>query len=103
MSVVEQTDEIFDASRYDLPIPKDPRGRKADKMTIGIGGSLEFDRTSEEDLDLINGLRDGSVTEVVLRASVAGETWTYAEDEDGNVEPRYQVRLKVYEAEAADR
>ncbi len=101
MSVVEQTDEIFDASKYDLPIPKDPRGRKADKVAIGVGGTLELDRTSEDDLELVNGLRSGSVKEVLLRASVAGESWTYAEDEEGNTEPRCQVRLKVHAVEAA--
>lgn len=67
MSVMQQTTEAaFDASVYDLPIPTED-GHKADKLVVSFSGSVELDRTSADDLDLVESLRLGR--EVTMRVS----------------------------------
>src|SRR5215510_298951 len=81
--------EAFDGSVYDLPIPKDSRGRKAEGLALAIGGTLELDRTSEDDLALINALRAGEVKSVHVIATLegGGEGWSYPVDSDGITRP----------------
>jgi hypothetical protein len=71
MSIVqtEAEEAIFDASSYDLPIPKDRYGRKADKLVV-MFGAWEPDRTSEDDLAVFARLEKGQLVELRVRAFV---------------------------------
>ncbi len=97
MSVVEQTDEIFDASKYDLPIPKID-GMRANKLSLSFGGTL--DRTSEDDLEELGKLTMLEEVTLTVRAVVVGKSFSGKPSDD---EPAvgYQVRLQILGLEPA--
>jgi hypothetical protein len=97
MSVAPVIDEeaIFDAKAYDLPIPK-LDGHKADKLVLAFGGTVELDRTLEDDLAMIEKLHLGEDVEFQITATVAGKGFSHAtKGEDGET-VGYQVRLRVH-------
>ena len=99
MSVVEQTDEIFDASKYDLPIPR-MDGHKADTIVLALS-SFNLDRTSEDDLALIEELLIlGQEVELHVKARVIRKGFRNVVREDG-VSNEFGVGLKVHAVEAA--
>ncbi len=99
MSVVEQSDEIFDASKYDLPIPR-MDGHKADTIVLAFS-SYNLDRTSEDDLALISdSLVLGQDVELVLRGRVIRKGFRNVVREDG-VSNEFGVGLRVNSVEAA--
>jgi hypothetical protein len=85
---------IFDAAGYDLPIPKDRYGRKADKLVVALG-SIELDRTSEEDLEVFRRLTKGEPVEITLRGFVtqAAEVSKANEDGEDDVEMRRTIKV----------
>lgn len=87
-------DGIFDASKYDLPIPR-LDGHKADKLVLSFSGQIELDRTSEDDLAFIDGLFLGRDVELKVKATIAkkGFTFTAREDEES---AGYGVGLKIH-------
>jgi hypothetical protein len=87
-------DSIFDASAYDLPIPK-LDGHKADKLTLSFGGSLELDRTLEDDLELIERLHLGENVTLTVEAVVAGKGFSHQTKGEDGEQVGYQVRLRV--------
>lgn len=99
MSVVEvQTDEIFDASKYDLPIPR-MDGHKADTIVLALG-AVNLDRTSDDDLAMIETLILGEEVELVIKARVIRKGFRNIVREDG-VSNEFGVGLRVYSVEAA--
>ncbi len=96
MSVVEasRSEAIFDASGYDLPIPV-LDGHKADKLILSFSGQVELDRTSAEDLELIETLMLGRDITCSVVAVVAKKGFTYtAKDDDSQA--GYGVGLRVH-------
>jgi len=90
------TEEIFDASSYDLPIPR-LDGYKADNLVLNIGGAITLDRTSEEDLAFIDTLSLGSEVTLQVVATVTKKGFTLAPGRDENPETTgYGVGLKVH-------
>lgn len=90
-------DSIFDASSYELPIPK-LDGHKADKLTVQFSGSVELDRTSEDDLAIIESLTLGKSVTLTATAVVTKKGFTLsAGKEDGPETTGYGVALKVTE------
>lgn len=94
MSQVAEDNRIFDASSYDLPIPK-LDGQKADKVILSFGGSMELDRTSEEDLALIDSMLLGRDVALSIVASVAGKGFTCSVRDDGDA-TGYRVQLRIH-------
>jgi hypothetical protein len=98
-TVPPSDDGIFDATQYDLPIPRID-GRKADKLTLSIGGTLELDRTNEEDLTLLENLRIGQDIDLHVTATVAAKGFTHASKGDDHDQVGYQIRLRVHSYES---
>jgi len=95
----ETADDIFDASRYALPIPA-LDGLKADKLSVSLTGTVDLDRTSVDDLELAEALRLGGNVELLVRASVAVKRFTHAtRGDDQHV--AYSATLRVTSLEAA--
>ena len=90
MTVVEE-EAIFDATSYDLPIPKID-GIRAKRLTVSFGGAL--DRTNQEDLEVLGQLEMLQEVTLTVRALVIGKGFAGRPGEDGpNV--GYGVRLRV--------
>jgi hypothetical protein len=93
-------DGIFDASAYQLPIP-DLDGHKADRLALTFGGGVDLDRTSEDDLEFINGLELGRTVTLKVECIVTKKGFSYsAGKEDGPDSTGYGVGLKVVGLEA---
>lgn len=101
MSTVTATQEqAFDAGVYDLPIPR-LDGHKADKLTLSFSGSVELDRTSEDDLGLIDSLMLGRDCELHLVATVTRKGFTLQVGKDDSPETTgYGVGFKIHSIEA---
>ena len=74
--------EVFDASVYDLPIPK-VDGIKADKLAIVLTGSIDIDRTNNDDLELLNQFMLGKPCQLIVEAVCVGKSSSYRPDDDG--------------------
>jgi hypothetical protein len=94
MTVVDET-AIFDATSYDLPIPSQD-GHKADRLAISFSGGVELDRTSEEDLALVDELTLGKEVTLSVTAIVTKKGFTLTAGRDETPETTgYGVGLKV--------
>jgi len=86
----------FDATIYDLPIPK-VDGLKADRLEIVVGGSVKLDRTSRTDLDLISDFKVGERATLTVEVVCVGKPATYTpgkdDDTPGTVTHRTQLRV----------
>jgi hypothetical protein len=102
MSTVTATDDaIFDAQKYDLPIPR-LDGHKADNLSIAFSGGVSLDRTSEEDLDLVEMLTLGQEINLRITATVTKKGFTFAAGKEDSPETTgYGVGLKVHSLEVA--
>lgn len=97
MSVTPVIDEdaIFDATSYDLPIPR-LDGHKADRLSVAFSGGVELDRTSEEDLALVDELTLGKQVTLTVTAVVTKKGFTLTAGKDETPETTgYGVGLKV--------
>ena len=98
MTVVDET-AIFDATSYDLPIPSQD-GHKADRLSIAFSGGVDLDRTSEEDLALVDSLVLGAEVELRITATVTKKGFTFAAGkDDGPEQTGFGVGLKVHSLE----
>ena len=102
MSIAPTAEEaIFDASGYDLPIPR-LDGHKADRLSIAFSGGVELDRTSEDDLSLVEGLKLGHEVELRVIATVTKKGFTLNTGKDDEPDKTgYGVGLKVNSLEVA--
>lgn len=79
---------------YDLPIPVID-GLKADKLRVHITGTLELDRTSEDDLAFLEGLTLGRSVSLAVNAVVVGRPQQFSPSEDGPGMVTAAAQLKV--------
>jgi len=103
MTTAVATDEeaIFDASSYDLPIPR-LDGHKADRLSVAFSGGVDLDRTSEEDLELVDTLTLGKEISLTVTAIVTKKGFTLNPGKDENPETTgWGVGLKVVSLEVA--
>lgn len=70
-------DGIFDATAYELPIPKKD-GHRADVLKIALGGAIELDLYDEDALAFIQGLRLGQELELTVTVRVASSGWQHS-------------------------
>ena len=100
MTVVDE-EAIFDATSYDLPIPSQD-GHKADRLSIAFSGGVDLDRTSEEDLALVDELTLGKQVTLTVTAIVTKKGFTLSPGREENPEQTgYGVGLKVNSLEVA--
>lgn len=93
--------QAFDASAYDLPIPK-LDGHKADKLVVSFSGAVELDRTNADDLDLVEALTLGRDVEMRVTCLVTRKGFTLsAGKDDGPEQTGYGVGLRVHSLEVA--
>ena len=101
MTVVDE-EAIFDASSYELPIPR-LDGHKADNLTVSFSGGVSLDRTSEEDLELVDSLTLGKQVTLSVTAVVTKKGFTLNPGRDENPETTgWGVGLRVQSLEVAD-
>jgi hypothetical protein len=101
MSVLETDNAIFDATSYDLPIPSQD-GHKADRLSVSFSGGVDLDRTSEEDLDLVETLTLGQEINLRITATVTKKGFTFAAGKEDSPETTgYGVGLRVHSLEVA--
>lgn len=87
--------------RLTLPIPT-ADGHKADKLVLAFGGSIELDRTDEDDLELINSLELGGELEFVVEGAIGGKVWSQpARAEDGTTTTTYRVGIRINSCQRA--
>lgn len=73
----EAEGSIFDATAYELPIPKKD-GHRADILKIALGGAVELDLYDEDALAFIQGLRLGQELELTVTVRVASSAWQHS-------------------------
>ena len=101
MTTTVDQEQAFDAAVYDLPIPK-LDGHKADKLVISFSGQVELDRTSAEDLELVEGLMLGRDVEMQVTATVSKKGFTLSAGKDEAPDTTgYGVGLRVHSLEVA--
>ncbi len=86
--------DLFPGSAYDLPIPK-VDGKKADKLVLSIGGTIELDRTDQDDLDLIEALELGRDTTLTVAGTVAAKGFAFKATDDDEA-TTFQVKVRVH-------
>lgn len=96
--------ELFDASAFDLPVPR-VDGERADTIKLKLGGGIEIETTDEAWLHYVDGLKAGQDVTLTVEALVAGKAFTLKRDEEtGELTATYAVTLKahtVYRGETA--
>jgi hypothetical protein len=99
MSAVDLDDEIFNASTYDLPIPN-LDGRRATQLEIRLAGGGVLDRTSEDDLALLEAARLGREVRLIVTGVISSKSFRLrgiSEDELG-----YSCSVRVASVEAGE-
>jgi hypothetical protein len=97
VSPAVEDDEIFSASAYDLAAPKID-DRKATKLDIRFSGSGSLDRTSEDDLALLEAMRIGAQVRLIVTGTINGKTFRLAGTEDDELAYSCTVRVETVEA-----
>ena len=67
-------DVVIDASTYNLPVPQID-DRKATKLDIRFSGSGELDRTSTDDLALLEAMRIGAPVRLIVTGTISGKAF----------------------------
>lgn len=76
-------------------------GYRAEKLALTFSGSVDLDRTSQDDLDFVNGLKLGREVELRVTATVSKKGFTLsAGKDDGPDSAGYGVGLKIHSLEA---
>jgi hypothetical protein len=85
-------DEIFSAEAYKLNIPT-LDDRKATKLDIRFSGSGALDRTSEDDLALLEAMRIGAPVRLIVTGEVSGKAFKLGTGD--NAEFSYSCTVRV--------
>jgi hypothetical protein len=88
---------IFSAEAYNLNIPK-LDGRKATDLRITFSGFGCLDRTSEDDLELLEAMRLGKPVRLIVTGTIAGKSFRLGTGEDEPLSYSCTVRVASVEA-----
>lgn len=91
-------DQLFDPKPFTAKPPIFDN-LAADKLTIGLAGSVELDAALQDDLDLFDALRLGKPLRLTVHGYVSGKNATYKENADGEVSVSGKAVLKVHTIE----
>ncbi len=94
---IEVEDDIFNASSYDLNIPMQD-GYKATRLDIRFSGSGLLDRTSEDDLALLEAMRLGREVRLIVTGSISGKSFSLRTGDDAALSYACTVRVASVEA-----
>jgi hypothetical protein len=92
-------EEIFSTSAYDLNIPS-LDGRKATNLDIRFSGSGSLDRTSADDLALLEAARLGAPVRLIVTGTINGKAFRLGGTDDD--EMSYACTVKVASVEAGE-
>jgi hypothetical protein len=92
-------DEIFSAEAYNLNIPT-LDDRKATKLDIRFSGSGSLDRTSEDDLALLEAMRIGAPVRLIVTGKISGKAFKLGTGDDA--EFAYSCTVRVASVEAGE-
>jgi len=90
-------DEIFSAESYNLDIPA-LDGRKATALDIRFAGAGRMDRTNEDDLALLKGMRIGAPVRLIVVGSISGKAFKLGTGDDADFSYSCTVRVAGVEA-----
>jgi hypothetical protein len=90
-------DVVFDASAYDLNIPT-LDGRKATNLDIRFSGSGRLDRTSADDLALLEAMRIGAPVRLIVTGTINGKAFRLGGTDDDEMSYACTVRVASVEA-----
>jgi hypothetical protein len=93
----ELDDSIFDAERYALPIPQID-GIRATRLDLRFSGSGTLDRTSDDDLKLLEAARLGSEVVLIVRGTFVGKGFRLVGKDDDELSYSATVRVESVEA-----
>jgi hypothetical protein len=93
----ELDDSVFDASSYALNIPT-LDGRKATNLDIRFSGSGSLDRTSEDDLALLEAMRIGAPVRLIVTGTINGKSFRLGGPDDEEMSFACTVRVASVEA-----
>lgn len=95
----EAASELFDGTKYDLPIPK-LDGHRADVLKLSFGGSVELDLVRAGNLDHFDSLKFGQEVELQITAIVGKKQWSIRRnDETGEETVTHTIGLAVHSYE----
>jgi hypothetical protein len=97
LAVAEIDDAVFDASAYALNIPT-LDGRKATNLDIRFSGSGSLDRTSEDDLALLEAMRIGAPVRLIVIGAINGKSFRLGGTNDDEMSFACTVRVASVEA-----
>jgi hypothetical protein len=97
LAVADIEESVFDASAYDLNIPT-LDGRKATNLDIRFSGSGSLDRTSEDDLALLEAMRIGAPVRLIVTGTINGKTFRLGGTDDDEMSYACTVRVASVEA-----
>ena len=94
-------DEIFSAESYKLPVPT-MNGYKAAKLELRFSGSGKLDRTSLDDVELLEAARLGEPVRLIVVGDFVGKSFRLNRNSDGEGELIYSCTVKVLGVEAGE-
>ena len=88
---------VFSADSYKLNIPT-LDGRKATQLDIRFAGSGSLDRTSEDDLALLEAMRIGAPVRLIVTGEISGKAYKLGTGDDAGFSYSCTVRVASVEA-----
>ena len=98
---VDLDDAVFDVSSYDLNIPA-LDGYRAAKLELRFSGSGVLDRTSLDDLALLEAARLGEPVRLIVVGEFVGKGFRLGRTRDGEAELSFACTVKVLGVEAGE-
>ena len=96
-AIADYPDEVFDPAAYNLPAPRIDE-QKATQLDIRFSGSGRLDRTSVEDMALLEAMRMGREVRLIVTGTIAGKAFRLAGSEDDELSYSCSVRVLAVEA-----
>ena len=97
LAVADIDEAVFDASAYNLNTPT-LDGRKATNLDIRFSGSGSLDRTSEDDLALLEAMRIGAPVRLIVTGTINGKAFRLGGTDDDEMSYACTVRVASVEA-----
>jgi hypothetical protein len=94
---VDIDDAVFSAEAYDLNIPA-LDDRRATQLAIRFSGSGPLDRTSEDDLALLEAMRIGAPVRLIVTGTISGKAFRLGGTSDEELGFAATVRVSSVEA-----
>jgi hypothetical protein len=96
-----EEDEIFAADSYKLNVPAID-GHRATKLAIRFSGAGDLDRTSEDDLALLEAMRIGAPVRLIITGVISGKGYSLARKPGDEDELSYTCTVRVESVEAGE-